>query len=92
MRMFVQTLKGDARTWYKSLPDAFVDGWDLFQEKFTERCADKQENFSLLNAFDNIQKNENETVIEFNAHFSKTYYRIPTVIRANDALVLMYYL
>jgi hypothetical protein len=26
MRMFVQTLKGDALTWYKFLPDAFIDG------------------------------------------------------------------
>jgi hypothetical protein len=48
MRMFVQTLEGDARIWYKSLPDASIDGWDSFQEKFTERWADKQDNFSYL--------------------------------------------
>jgi hypothetical protein len=58
----------------------------LFQEKFTERWAEKHDNFFLLNAFDNIKKNENETVIEFNSRFSKAYYRIPTTIRPNDVV------
>jgi hypothetical protein len=26
MRMFVSTLEGEARAWYKSLPDASIDG------------------------------------------------------------------
>jgi hypothetical protein len=47
MRMFVSTLEGEARTWYKSLPDASIDGWDSFQEKFIERWADKQGQFFL---------------------------------------------
>jgi hypothetical protein len=41
MRMFVSTLEGEARTWYKSLPDASIDGWDSFQAKFIERWVDK---------------------------------------------------
>jgi hypothetical protein len=92
MRMFVSTLEGEARTWYKSLPDASIDGWDSFQEKFIERWADKQDNFSLINAFDNIKKNGDETVIDFNARFSKTYYKIPTTIRPNDAYALNFIL
>lgn len=31
MKMFVQILKGDARTWYKSLPNASIDGWKYFK-------------------------------------------------------------
>jgi hypothetical protein len=58
MRMFVHTLKEDARTWYKSLLDASIDEWDSFQEKFTERWADKQDNFFLLKYFDNLKRNE----------------------------------
>jgi hypothetical protein len=30
MRMFVQTLEGNTRTWYKSLPGVSIDGWDSF--------------------------------------------------------------
>jgi hypothetical protein len=32
MRMFVSTFEGEAQTWYKSLPDASIDGWDSFQD------------------------------------------------------------
>jgi hypothetical protein len=92
MRMFVSTLEWEAQTWYKSLLDASIDGWDSFQEKFTKRWANKPNNFSLIYAFDNIKKNEDETVIDFNAHFFKTYYKIPTTIRPNHAYTLNYYL
>jgi hypothetical protein len=46
MRMFVSTLEGEARAWYKSLPDASIDGWDSFQGKFIERWSDKQDNIA----------------------------------------------
>ena len=71
--MFVQALEGYARIWYKSLHDASIDGWDLFQEKFTKRWEDKKDNSLLLRAFSNIKRNENETVTEFNSCFSKTF-------------------
>jgi hypothetical protein len=79
MMMRVPTIEGDARTWYKSIPDTSIDGWDSFQDKFIKRWVDKHDNFFLLNAFDNIGKNTNENVYEFNAHFSKAYYKIPTM-------------
>jgi len=36
MKLFVQTLEGDAHAWYKSLQAGSIDGWDLFQKKFIE--------------------------------------------------------
>jgi hypothetical protein len=36
MRIFVLTLKGEAQTWYESLPNASVDGWDSIQANFIE--------------------------------------------------------
>jgi hypothetical protein len=92
MRMFVSTIEGEARTWYKSLSDASIDGWDSFQEKFTKRRVDKPNNFSLINAFGDIKKNEDETIINFDARFFKTYYKISATIRPNHAYALNYYL
>jgi hypothetical protein len=50
----------------------------------------KQDNFFLISAFDNIKKNGDETVIDFNARFSKTYYKIPISIRPNVSYALNY--
>jgi hypothetical protein len=92
MRMFVLTLEGEARTWYKSLLDASIDGWDSFQENFTERWVNKPDNSSLINVFTHIKKNGDETVTDFNARFSKNYYKFPITIRPNDACALIFYL
>jgi hypothetical protein len=56
MKCLMQTLKGDARTWYKALPQASIDGWDSFQTKFIEKWVDKQDNSFLLNAISNIKR------------------------------------
>jgi hypothetical protein len=85
IRMFVSTLEGEARTWYKSLLNASIDGWDSFQEKFIERWENKPNNSSLISAFTHIKKNGDETVTDFNARFSKNYYKFPITIRPNDA-------
>jgi hypothetical protein len=50
MRIILLTLEGEKQTWYKSLLDAFIYGWDSFQENFTQRWEDKLNNFSLINA------------------------------------------
>jgi hypothetical protein len=54
--------------------------------------VDKIDNFSSINAFDNIKKNGDDTVIDFNARFSKNYYKIPTTISPNAAYDLNFYL
>ena len=50
----------------------------------------KDESF-LLDAFGSIHKDENETVFEFNIHFSKLYYSIPFYVRPNLSMDLLYY-
>jgi hypothetical protein len=62
MKMFMQTLEGDARAWYKSLPIASINGWDSFKKKFTEKWGHKQDSTFMLAKFTSIHKNENETV------------------------------
>jgi hypothetical protein len=73
MRMFVLTLKGEARAWYKSLLDASIDGWDSFKEKFTDRWTNTHDIFFLFTTFSIIKKHESETFFQFNARFSKFY-------------------
>jgi hypothetical protein len=92
MRMFVSTLEGEARSWHKSLPDASIDGWDSFQDKFTKRWANTQDIFFLYKAFTIIKKHESETVFQFNACFPKFYNRISNSVRSNEVVALIYYL
>jgi hypothetical protein len=92
MRMFVLTLEEEARAWYKSLPNDFINGWDSFQDKFTERWENTQDIFFLYTVFSIIKKHESETVFQFNTRFSKFYNRIPYRLRPNEDIALIYYL
>jgi hypothetical protein len=92
MRMFVSTLKGEARAWYKFLPDASIDGWGSFQEKFIERWTNTQDISFLCTVFSIIKKHESETVFQFNTRFSKFYNRIPNRVRHKEVVALIFYL
>jgi hypothetical protein len=92
MRMFVSTLEWEARAWYKSLPDASIDGWDSFQDKFIERWEKTHDIFFLCTIFSIIKKHESEIVCQFNAHFFKFYNQIPYRVRPNEIVALIYYL
>jgi hypothetical protein len=92
MRMFVSTLEGEVRAWYKSLIDASIDGWDSFQERFIERWANTRDIFLLYTIFLIIKKHESETIFQLNARFSKFYNQIPYRVRSNEVVALIYYL
>ena len=91
MKMFVATLEG-ACAWYKSLPNNSIQGLNPFFEKFLERWGDKQDISFILRNFTNINKKENETVLEFNTRFAKAYHRIPTALIPNTDYALFSYL
>ena len=90
MRMFVPTLEWEARAWYKSLPDASIDGWDSFQDKFIERWEKTHDIFFLCTIFSIIKKHESETICQFNARFCKFYNRFPYRVRPNETVALIY--
>jgi hypothetical protein len=92
MRMFVQTLEGDAQEWCKSLPIGSIDEWDVFQDKFMEIWVNKQDITFLLKTFSIIKKKENEIIYELNTHFSKAYNRTRNTMRHNAIGDLIFYL
>lgn len=79
--MFVQTLDGDARAWYKSQPVVSIDEWESFNDNFTEKWGYKQDSSFLLAEFTCINKKENETISKLNTWFCKIYSKIPQNVR-----------
>jgi hypothetical protein len=63
-----------------------------FFEKFLERWGDKHDISFILRNFVDINKKENETVLEFNTRFAKAYHRIPTALIPNTDYALFSYL
>lgn len=66
MKLFVHSLIEDARDWYRRLPDDSISSWDDFEKCFKEKYGDNTNASFILNEFNNIKKNQNETVFDFN--------------------------
>ena len=42
VRLFSQTLAGEARKWYKNLPDNSILSYQAFEDSFKDKWADKK--------------------------------------------------
>jgi len=57
MRLFVQSLNGEARKWFKSLPNASITTWEELENSFTQKWGEKRNHEYLLIEFNAIMNN-----------------------------------
>jgi hypothetical protein len=78
MKLFSNTLHGDAKKWYDNLPNASITSMDQFEEVFLEEWGIQSEDIPiLLKNFEDIKQSENETLFDFQSRFEGTLYQIP---------------
>jgi hypothetical protein len=81
MRLFAQSLSGDVRKWFKSLPPVSIWDFTAFERSFLNKWGDKKNPLQLLTQYNNMKKAPEETVQEFSAHFLKVYNSIPVEVK-----------
>ncbi|KAH9287659.1 hypothetical protein KI387_031776 [Taxus chinensis] len=91
IKLFIHTLEEDARDWYKYFPDNSIDSWTEMKNAFRLQYGDKTDPRFLLSEFENIKKNPNESVHDFNTQFNKTLNRLPVILRPSDVSCLIKY-
>ncbi|KAH9293079.1 hypothetical protein KI387_041720, partial [Taxus chinensis] len=91
VKLFIHTLEEDARDWYKALPDNSIDSWTEMKNAFRLQYGDRTDPRFLLSEFENIKKNPNELVHDFNTRFNKTLRRLPVNLRPCDESCLIKY-
>jgi hypothetical protein len=80
MRIFAQSLLGDVRKWFKSLPPMSIRDFVAFKRSFLNKWGDKKNPLQLLTQYNNMKKELEEMVQEFSYHFLKVYNSIPTEV------------
>ena len=81
LRLFVQSLDGEARKWFKSLADNTVTSWEEMEILFTLKWGEKRDHRYVPTKFNPLKKRHNEDVIEFLKRFNKLYNNIPAKIK-----------
>ena len=76
MRLFVQSLDGEARKLFKSLPDASITTWEQFEKYFTQKSGERRNHEYLLTEFNAIRKKPKEDTTKFIKIFNKQFHNL----------------
>ena len=71
MRLFAQSLSGEAKKWFKYFPDGSILNFQDFQNAFLDRWDDKQNPLKLLSQYNSLKKGGFESIHEFSSRFMR---------------------
>lgn len=91
LKLFVKSLEGDAKLWFRNLPDGVIKNWNDLMRIFMGAWDIKIDNKFLLNQLHEIRKKGNETVQEINIKFQNVIDKIHDEVNPLDASILLYY-
>jgi hypothetical protein len=80
MRLFVQSLYGEARKWFKSFPANSIADIIALDEAFLNRWADKKDFQYYLTKFGALRRKQEESIPDFTKSFNLMYSKIPEEI------------
>jgi hypothetical protein len=89
MRLFAQSLTGEVKKWFKALPAATITDIVVFHRAFLDRWEVKKNPLQILSEYENIRRNQGETVQDYCTHFNNLYNAIPTDIKPPQGLALI---
>jgi hypothetical protein len=85
MRIFVHSLQGEARKWFKALLPGSIDGIEALDSAFLRQWGDKKDFMYYMTEFGSLKRKEGESVSDFSKRFNKMYNRIPAEIKPSEA-------
>jgi hypothetical protein len=84
MRVFVQSLDGEARKWFRGLTPRSIVGFEYLDDSFLRHWGDKKYFLYYIIEFGSLKKKEGESVSNFSKRFNKMYNKIPIEINPTD--------
>jgi ribonuclease HI len=84
-RIFVQSLDGQARKWFKELPTNSVAGIEQLDEVFLKHWGERRDLLYYISEFGNLRRENGESVSDFTKRFNKMFGKIPAEIKPTDA-------
>jgi ribonuclease HI len=85
MRVFVQSLDGEVRKWFRGLTPGSIDGIEALDDVFLRQWGDKKDFMYYITEFGSLKRKEGESVSDFSKRFNKMYNKIPAEIKPTEA-------
>lgn len=81
MRVFVQSLDGEARKWFKELTPRSIADIEALDDVFLKHWGDKKYMLYYHTEFGNLQRENGELLFDFNKRFNRMYSIIPAEVK-----------
>lgn len=81
MRVFVQSLDGEARKWFKELAPRSIAETEALDDVFLKHWGDKKDLIYYHTEFGNLQRENGEPLSDFNKRYNRMYSRIPAKVK-----------
>jgi hypothetical protein len=81
LRVFVQSLDGEARKWFRVLTLGSIDGIEALDDSVLIYWGDKNDFLYYITKFGSLKRDEGESVSKFSKRFNKMYNKILTEIK-----------
>ena len=77
MRVFAQSLVGEARKWFTGLQNTTIADFPTFETLFKNKWEDKKNPRHYLSHYHSMRRKESDPIQEFLDRFMKVYNAIP---------------
>jgi hypothetical protein len=85
MRVFVQSLDGEVRKWFRGLAPRSIIGIEALDIFFLREWGDRKDYIYYMTEFGSLKKQEGELVSDFSKRFNKMYNKIPAEVNPSEA-------
>jgi hypothetical protein len=91
MRVFVQSLDGEVRKWFRGLAPGSIAGIEALDTVFLRQWGDRKDYIYYMTEFGSLKKQEGESVSDFSKRFNKMYNKIPAEVKLYEASAQIFY-
>jgi hypothetical protein len=85
MRVFIQSLDGEVRKWFRGFALGSIVGIEALDSSFLRQWGDRKDFMYYMTEFGSLKKMEGESISDFSKIFNKMYNKIPTEIKPSEA-------
>jgi hypothetical protein len=85
MGVFVESLDGEVRKWFRGLTPRSITGIKSLYGVFLRQWGDKKDFMYYITKFGSLKRKEGESVSDFSKRFNKMYNKIPVEIKPTEA-------
>jgi hypothetical protein len=81
MRVFVQSLDGEVRKWFRGLTPGPIARIEALDDVFLRQWGDKKDFMYYITELGSLKRKKGESISDFSKRFNKMYNKIPAKIK-----------